>query len=36
MTGNVAFDEIGNRVNYTITIFSGRGDTLRQLVSNRI
>ncbi|XP_072033597.1 glutamate receptor 1-like isoform X6 [Amphiura filiformis] len=31
MTGNVAFDENGNRVNYTITIFSGRGDTLRQL-----
>lgn len=31
MTGNVAFDAMGNRVNYTVTIFSGRGDTLRQL-----
>lgn len=33
VTGNVAFDDMGNRVNYTISIFSGQGETLEQLVS---
>lgn len=31
VTGNVAFDDMGNRVNYTISIFSGQGETLEQL-----
>ncbi|XP_071489708.1 glutamate receptor 3-like [Diadema antillarum] len=31
ITGNVAFDEYGNRVNYTITIRSGQGETIDQI-----
>lgn len=31
VTGNVAFDDMGNRVNYTISIYSGQGETLEQL-----
>lgn len=31
ITGNVAFDNEGNRVNYTITIRSGQGETIDQI-----
>nr|XP_054756110.1 glutamate receptor 3-like [Lytechinus pictus] len=31
ITGNVAFDDEGNRVNYTITIRSGQGETIDQI-----
>lgn len=36
VTGNVAFDDMGNRVNYTISIYSGQGETLEQLVRKTI
>ncbi|XP_033110451.1 glutamate receptor 3-like [Anneissia japonica] len=31
LTGNIAFDEIGNRVNYSVMVYSGRGRALNQL-----
>ncbi|XP_072167155.1 glutamate receptor 1-like [Diadema setosum] len=31
ITGNVAFNEIGDRINYTITIYSGQGESVHQI-----
>ena len=36
ISGNVEFDELGNRVNYTISIYSGQFKTLDQMVSSLI
>ncbi|XP_030832167.1 glutamate receptor 3 [Strongylocentrotus purpuratus] len=31
ITGNVAFNDIGDRINYTITIYSGQGESVHQI-----
>ncbi|XP_071965770.1 glutamate receptor 3-like [Antedon mediterranea] len=31
LTGNIAFDEMGNRVNYSLMVYSGRGRAFNQL-----